>query len=216
MFEIIFRNFLPTSLITLGKKTKEKYLGNDLNISKMYRLYLEECQENGFGSESIAKEWLDLEIFNYGYNYSFKSPDNDTCALCDQLQLQIREAESPDSQKRLQAECDQHLADSNNRYKMKSEDKEKSRKNLLENKVIMIDLQKCLPVPDLHNSQSFYSLMLWIYNQCHAGRKFHIHWFTKKMSNGEMVPRPWLIYSKKEMQYFVSHVYFSVFPRLSK
>nr|CAI5826314.1 unnamed protein product [Callosobruchus analis] len=30
-----------------------------------------------------------------------------------------------------------------------------------------------------------------------AGRKFHIHWFTKKMSNGEMVPRPWLIYSKK-------------------
>lgn len=23
-----------------------------------------------------------------------------------------------------------------------------------------------------------------------AGRKFHKHWFTKKMSNGEMVPRP--------------------------
>ncbi|KAL4704071.1 hypothetical protein ACJJTC_001993 [Scirpophaga incertulas] len=30
-----------------------------------------------------------------------------------------------------------------------------------------------------------------------AGRKFNIHWFTKKMSNGEMVPRSWLIYSKK-------------------
>nr|CAI5826811.1 unnamed protein product [Callosobruchus analis] len=87
-----------------------------------------------FGSENIAKEWLYSEIFNYEYNYSFKSPDNDTCHLCDQLQLQIREAESPGSRKRLQTEYDQHLGDSNNRYKMKSEDKEKSRKNLLEHK----------------------------------------------------------------------------------
>nr|CAI5822918.1 unnamed protein product [Callosobruchus analis] len=47
---------------------------------------------------------------------------------------------------------------------MKSEDKEKSTNNLLENKVIMIDLQECLPTPDLHNSQSFYSLKLWTYN----------------------------------------------------
>lgn len=86
-------------------------MGNHLNISRMYRLYLEECKESGFGSESIAKEWLYSEIFNYEYNYSFKSPDNDACDLCDQLQLQIREAESLDSRKKLQTEYDQHLAD---------------------------------------------------------------------------------------------------------
>nr|CAI5822919.1 unnamed protein product [Callosobruchus analis] len=67
------------------ERTKKKYLGNHLNISRMYRLYLEECQENGFESENIAKEWLYAEIFNYEYNYSFKSPDNDTCDLCYQL-----------------------------------------------------------------------------------------------------------------------------------
>ncbi|KAF2889440.1 hypothetical protein ILUMI_16733 [Ignelater luminosus] len=33
-------------------------------------------------------------------------------------------------------------------------------------------------------------------------RKFHVHWFTKKMSNGEMVPRPWLMYSKKREAIF--------------
>lgn len=38
------------------ERTKKKYLGNHLNISRMYRLYLEECSESGFGSESIAKE----------------------------------------------------------------------------------------------------------------------------------------------------------------
>lgn len=146
------------------ERTKKKYLGNHLNISRMYRLYLEECNESGFGPESIAKEWLYSDIFNYEYNYSFKSPDNDTCDLCDQLQLQIRESESLESRKSLQTRYDEHLADTNNRYKMKSEDKKKSRENLLEEKVIMIDLQKCLPTPDLHNSQSFYSLKLWTYN----------------------------------------------------
>nr|CAH7753409.1 unnamed protein product [Callosobruchus chinensis] len=146
------------------EKTKKRYLGNHLNISRMYRLYLEECNERGFGSENIAKEWLYAEIFNYEYNYSFKSPDNDTCDLCDQLQLQIREAESLDSRKKLQADYDQHLADSTNRYKMKSEDKKKSKENLLQKRVVMIDLQKCLPTPELHNSQSFYSLKLWTYN----------------------------------------------------
>lgn len=146
------------------ERTKKKYLGNHLNLSRMYSLYLEECKESGVGSESIAKEWLYVEIFNYEYNYSFKSPDNDTCDLCDQLQLQIRDAESLESRKRLQAEYDEHLADTTNRYKLKSEDKRKSRENLIEKKVIMIDLQKCLPTPDLHNSQSFYSLKLWTYN----------------------------------------------------
>lgn len=146
------------------ERTKKKYLGNHLNINRMYSLYLEDCKESGFGPESIAKEWLYSEIFNYEYNYSFKSPDNDTCDLCDQLQLQIREAESLESRTSLQAEYDEHLADTNNRYKMKSEDKKKSRENVLEERVIMIDLQKCLPTPDLHNSQSFYSLKLWTYN----------------------------------------------------
>jgi len=146
------------------ESTKKKYLGNHLNISRMYRLYLEECKECGFDSENIAKEWLYSQIFNYEYNYSFKSPDKDTCDLCDQLQLNIREADSHDSRMKLQTEYDCHLADTVNRYKLKSEDKKKSRHNLLQEKVIMIDLQKCLPTPDLHNSQSFYHLKLWTYN----------------------------------------------------
>ncbi|CAG9773576.1 unnamed protein product [Ceutorhynchus assimilis] len=113
------------------ERRKKKYLGNHLNISRMYRLYLEECNESGFGPESIAKEWLYSEIFNYEYNNSFKSPDNDSCDLCDELQSQIHESESLESRKSLQTEYDEHLADTSNRYKMKSEDKKKYRENVL-------------------------------------------------------------------------------------
>ncbi|KAF2900369.1 hypothetical protein ILUMI_05817 [Ignelater luminosus] len=35
-----------------------------------------------------------------------------------------------------------------------------------------------------------------------AGRKFHVHCFTKKMSNGETVSRPWLMHSKKKEAIF--------------
>lgn len=146
------------------EKTKKRYLGNHLNISRMYSLYLEECKEIGLEPNNIAKEWLYSEIFNYEYNYSFKNPDTDTCDLCDQLKVQLQESETSDSRKSLQNTYDNHLIDANNRYKMKSEDKKKSRQNLLKEKVVMIDLQKCLPTPDLQNSQSFYSLKLWTYN----------------------------------------------------
>nr|CAH7754564.1 unnamed protein product [Callosobruchus chinensis] len=135
------------------KRIKKKYLENHLNISRMYRLYLEEREQSGLESENIAKEWLYPEIFNYEHNYSFRSPDNDTCDLCSQLQLQIHK-------RGYKPTIFEHIADSTNRYKIKSEDKEKSRKNLLEDKVIMIDLQKCLLTPHLHNSQNFYSLKL--------------------------------------------------------
>lgn len=82
------------------ERSKKRYLGNILNISKMYSLYLEDCTESGLRPENTAKEWLYSEIFNYEYKYSFKDPDNDTCDLCDQLKLQLQEAESAKSGKR--------------------------------------------------------------------------------------------------------------------
>jgi len=144
------------------EKTKKKYLGNHLNISRMYNLYFEECQEKEVPQGMIAKEWLYTEIFNYEFNYSFKSPDTDTCDICDNFKLQLQES-LPETRQNIQTQYDEHLNDASNRYKLKSEDKKKSRE-YTNQKVVMIDLQKCLPTPDLQNSQSFYSLKLWTYN----------------------------------------------------
>lgn len=62
------------------ERTAKKYLGSDLNISKMYNLYNEECEKKRLRP---AKLWLYRKIFNEDFNLSFHLPDNDTCDLCD-------------------------------------------------------------------------------------------------------------------------------------
>lgn len=145
------------------ERSAKKYLGNHLNISRMYNLYREECEENNLPENQIGKEWLYSEIFNYEFNYSFKLPSNDTCDLCDKLKVQLQEAGSMETRHSLQEEYDKHLKDAQTRYQLKSEDKNRSRTSKTE-KVVMIDLEKCLPTPELTNSQSFYSLKLWTFN----------------------------------------------------
>nr|CAI5864024.1 unnamed protein product [Callosobruchus analis] len=105
------------------EKMKKRYLGNLLNISKMYSLYLEDCEEKGPRNDDIAKEWLHSDIFNYEYNYSFKSPDTDKCDTCDKYKIQLQDASSSNLRIRLQTEYDQHLKDANDRYMLKAEGK---------------------------------------------------------------------------------------------
>lgn len=55
------------------------------------------------------------------------------------------------------------LKEASRRYELKREDKLKgcTDQNL---RVVMSDLQKCLPTPNLKNSKSFYSRKLWTLN----------------------------------------------------
>ncbi|KAF2896407.1 hypothetical protein ILUMI_09773 [Ignelater luminosus] len=49
------------------ERSGKKYLGSHLNISKMYRLYKTECEENNVEETHIAKEWLKTD--NSGNNF---------------------------------------------------------------------------------------------------------------------------------------------------
>lgn len=63
----------------------------------------------------------------------------------------------------IQRDYDAHLKEAERRYLEKRHDKEKCR-GIENSKVIMLDLQKCLPTPYLSNCKSFYLLKLWTYN----------------------------------------------------
>ena len=147
------------------ERSSKKYLGNDLNISRMYELYRSECMENNTPDENIAKSWLYSEIFNTEFNLCFKLPYNDTCDECDRLMLAKTQADGGvDGTPNIDNSLQQHLAEAGNRYALKREDKEKAVQSQGKIKMVTVDLQKCLPTPVLTNQQSFYKLKLWTYN----------------------------------------------------
>lgn len=146
------------------ERSSRKFLGSHLNISKMYRMYKAECEENNLEDTHIAKDWLYADIFNKEFNLSFKPPDNDTCDQCDYFLTQLREIQTPTEKQIIQQEYDEHLQEASKRYNLKRDDKQKSIEEKAVKIVACVDLQKCLPTPVLTNSQSFYTLKLWTYN----------------------------------------------------
>lgn len=141
------------------ERSVKKYLGNDLNLNRMYELYRIECHENNVPEENIAKSWLYFSIFNTEFNYSFKLPYNDTCDECDKFLLaKTQAAENIDTI------YEEHLDEAGKRYALKRADKEVAMASKGKRKFVTVDLQKCLPTPLLTNQQSFYKLKLWTYN----------------------------------------------------
>ncbi|KAJ8946649.1 hypothetical protein NQ314_008821 [Rhamnusium bicolor] len=90
-------------------RSKKKYLGGELNISRMYSLFKDECLEKDIREEEIPKQWVYTDIFNTEFNLSFKAPATDTCDLCDEFIIKLKEA---NLQKRtnLQQQYDEHLS----------------------------------------------------------------------------------------------------------
>lgn len=143
--------------------SKRKYLGPELNLKKMYKLYVAKCEEDRIPSQQIAKLWLYRRCFNTEFNLAFKKPSVDTCDKCDEFVLKLKVCEGND-RSLIQQEYDKHLKEADLRYHIKKNDKEESKNAKDKTKVIMVDLQKCLPTPYLSNNQSFYFLKLWTLN----------------------------------------------------
>nr|CAI5837196.1 unnamed protein product [Callosobruchus analis] len=146
------------------ERSQRKYFGSHLNLSRLYRLYRDYCEEKNIPEQHIAKEWLYTEVFNKEFNISFKYPSNDTCDLCDSYLIRLKDESNAEEKRNLQCEYEDHLAEASKRYQIKKTDKEECAKYSASKIMLTVDLQKCLPTPLLTNSQSFYSLKLWTYN----------------------------------------------------
>lgn len=72
-------------------KTKQQYLGSELNINKMYNFYKIKCEEEGLEGSEIAKSWIYHHVFKTEFNLRFKQPSNDTCDMCDNLNMALKE-----------------------------------------------------------------------------------------------------------------------------
>nr|CAH7751372.1 unnamed protein product [Callosobruchus chinensis] len=135
------------------ERSQRKYFGSHLNLSRLYRLYRDYCEEKNIPEQHIAKEWLYTEVFNKEFNISFKYPSNDTCDLCDSYLIRLKDESNAEEKRNLQCEYENHLAEASKRYQLKKTDKEECAKYSASKIMLTVDLQKCLPTPLLTNSQ---------------------------------------------------------------
>lgn len=127
-------------------------------------MYVEFCAEENIPEENIAKAWLYRHIFNTEFNLGFNPPANDTCDDCDAFVIKYKNATDESEKNNIKAEHDKHLQESHLRYHLKGIDKIMAIASHGTQKMLTVDLQKCLPTPYLTNSQSFYHRKLWTFN----------------------------------------------------
>ncbi|XP_072379979.1 uncharacterized protein [Diabrotica undecimpunctata] len=78
-------------------KTPDKlFLSPDLNVSRMYRAFLEKyCADyQPPNKPPVTRQWYN-EIFISKFNLSFARPKVDTCSTCDSLAVQIKSGALP-------------------------------------------------------------------------------------------------------------------------
>lgn len=110
------------------------------------------------------KESYYRKVFNTEFNLSFKIPSLDTCDKCDHLDRLYKDASTEESKLQYGKQKDLHLEKANQRYKEKRNDKLRAKGSNGCERVVAVDLQKCLPTPSLSNGQTFYLRKLWTLN----------------------------------------------------
>ena len=141
------------------KDTRRRYLDQCLSISKMYRLYKEQC-ETSLPTKTPVHEKTYRRIFCNEYNLSFFHPKKDQCAKCNKnKQLKGEEKD------KFQEEFAEHLRRKEEAQKAKAEDKERASNN---NDFVSatFDMQSVLHIPHSPVSLMYYSRKLCAYNVC--------------------------------------------------
>ena len=69
-------------------KTSKKYLEADLNIEKMYDLYVDQCKKE---NREFVKSSYYRSIFTTCFNIDFHIPKTDRCEKCEAIKMKRKE-----------------------------------------------------------------------------------------------------------------------------
>lgn len=125
----------------------KRYLSPLLSVSKMHKLYLEECKYKKLPEKFCnLKESYYHHIFVTQFILSFGQPKSDTCSTCYAGQNTEEHIEN------YRAACeamrsDRELAESDSKVAY-----------------LTVDLQQTMPLPRLRTSKAFYLRQAWFYN----------------------------------------------------
>ncbi|CAG4988051.1 unnamed protein product [Parnassius apollo] len=145
--------------------TKKKYLPEDLNIKKIYKLYLDAYKSQNHVSYETYRT-----IFNTEFNISFGYPRTDTCSACDEFKIKAKALRAEGNIVELN-----RLTILNNLHKKKAQTFYDRKKNAriksktdVEFQAIAMDYQKNVSLPNITTSNVYYKRQLSMYS-------FNIH-----------------------------------------
>ena len=137
------------------KDSAKSYLPHDLNISKMYRLYLKYCADQNAPSVS---HYIYNQIFNTEFNLAFHTPLKDQCDLC----ISFANASEAEKEK-LSEKYDSHMKNKNLVQEHKTFDKAKALQND-DTAVCCFDLEEVLLTPHSFESCLYFKRRLNTFN----------------------------------------------------
>lgn len=146
---------------TRAHNPNKKYLNENLDVTKMYDLYIKHCADNG---QQPVKISYYRHIFNSQYNLGFHAPNKDTCKRCDEYKVKKSSPGlSLEEIQCLENDHELHLRKADKARKLMNDDKELSKtdESLY---VCSVDMQKALPFPILTVSDAYYKRNMYSYN----------------------------------------------------
>lgn len=143
-----------------SSSTPKKYLAPNLNMKKLYEDYTQQF-------ENPISMYMFRDTFYRKFNLRFKPPLQDTCDVCNKLEMKIKVAplktiERMDliQNKTDHLQLDEYLDMEFKEYKYQS-------KNSADEQIVLVfDLEKVFPTPKLTTNKAYYKRQLNTYNFC--------------------------------------------------
>ncbi|KAJ1524612.1 hypothetical protein ONE63_011096 [Megalurothrips usitatus] len=136
-------------------QTKSLYFAADLDKKTMYDLYIQQ------GNPKVSFTTYKQHVKDSGRK--FKKWKSDHCGKCDKLNMEIKACGDQEKVKSLQAALELHLRKADRAYELKKETKMLALKDDTI-RVLVYDLEKCLPVPFLRTGDSYYTRQINMFN----------------------------------------------------
>ena len=140
------------------KDTRRKFLDSTLNVNRMYKMYVDECENDDAAPVSCS---LYRHIFNREYNLSFHHPKKDQCLVCNIYHDEKRRNTLTEER---EAEYKEHMERKVEARTEKATDKKIAQDSDGMIHVATFDMEAVLPTPFDKTSQTYYKRKLSVYN----------------------------------------------------
>lgn len=157
------------------KNNNKMYLSPELNIKKLYALYLERYERDMFEIYGIKEQKhlfhpkvtydFYFRYFKDNFNISFGSPRSDTCTKCDEFENKLKLPLSEEELSHVKRDKLLHITKAQVFFDALKEKTEEA-KNNPEVEALCFDHQQNAPLPKVPSGDAFYLRQLWVYNFC--------------------------------------------------